>query len=126
MPNIHNKQHADKCLMAGLLLGLLTLQSCPASADNVQMIPPTPLGSMEACPAGMQEILVYTGTTQGGAQAGMNCVPVRTDAQGNLAASGFVQIGNTSAVRWMALVGQETGGLKREPRRLSFPGYAAS
>ena len=29
-------------------------------------------------------------------------------------------------VRWMALAVQELGGLKRESRRLSFPGYAAS
>ena len=29
-------------------------------------------------------------------------------------------------LRWMALAVQELGGLKRESRRLSFPGYAAS
>ena len=30
------------------------------------------------------------------------------------------------SLRWMALAVQELGGLKRESRRLSFPGYAAS
>ena len=29
-------------------------------------------------------------------------------------------------LRWMALAGQESDGLKVESRRLSFPGYAAS
>ena len=29
-------------------------------------------------------------------------------------------------MRWMALAVQESGGLKRESRRLSFPSYAAS
>ena len=29
-------------------------------------------------------------------------------------------------LRWTPSVGQETGGLKRESRRLSFSGYAAS
>ncbi len=31
-----------------------------------------------------------------------------------------------SSLRWMALAVQESGGLKREFRRLNFPGYAAS
>ena len=98
------------------LLSLLTQCGSPAFAEDpasVQMLPPTPLGSHESCPSGSQLLLSYSGTPQPGDQGGINCTPLVTDALGDLATSGYVQIGQTQtvcdgsrvgAVRWNASV----------------------
>ncbi len=84
-------------LITGTLLGALALQPCLVLADNIQMIPPTPIGSMTACSSGLQEVLIYSGAGSGSGQAGMNCVPITSDAEGDVVASGFVQVGNSNA-----------------------------
>ncbi|MGB9153208.1 MAG: hypothetical protein WCD70_09010, partial [Alphaproteobacteria bacterium] len=77
--------------LAGVISALLL--PCPAHADAngaIQMLPPTPIGSMIACPSGTQQVLSYSGAPQGGAQGGINCVPIQTDAAGDLSASGYI------------------------------------
>lgn len=69
---------------------------CAQQKGGIQMLPPTPLGSTTACPSGTQQVLSYSGTPMGGGQGGINCVPIATDAQGNMAAAGFVQVGPTT------------------------------
>lgn len=85
-----------KRLVTGTLLGVLALQLGPVFADNIQMIPPTPLGAMTACPNGLQQMLVYSGSAESEGQAGMNCVPVSVDAQGDIITNGYIQAGGSS------------------------------
>ena len=93
-------------IQSALLFAMLAFPTPPAWADNaVQVIPPTPIGSMTPCPSGTQQVLSYSGTNAGGTQAGINCVPISTDAQGDLAASGYVQAGNTTAACYGATAG---------------------
>jgi hypothetical protein len=94
---IERKQRMKKRLITGALLSVLATYACPVMAEGIQMLPPTPLGSMAVCPSGTQQILSYSGTPTGGAQSGINCVPIATDAQGDMAASGFVQVGSTAS-----------------------------
>ena len=105
--------------LAGVVCALLL--SCPHTAkavENIQMIPPTPLGSMTVCPSGTQQVLSYSGTPTGGAQAGINCVPITTDAQGDMAASGFVQLGQSSAACNASLA----GAMRFNPATVAFEG----
>ena len=81
-------QIIDRCAMALALAGLAILAlSCinHAHAGALQMLPPTPVGSLApACPP--NTMLMYSGATTG--QAAINCVPVSSDSTGNLVASG--------------------------------------
>ncbi len=86
------------------------LSACPAFADTpapIQMLPPTPLGSASVC-AGGNQLLSYSGISITGGQSGINCPPIATDAQGDLAASGYLQIGDTA----VACVGSLTGSIR--------------
>ncbi len=85
--------------LAAALVCAAVAYGCPAFADGpIQMLPPTPLGSTANCPAGFQQILSYSGTPSGGPQGGINCVPIATDAQGDLSASGYIQAGGSAAI----------------------------
>ena len=84
--------------MTGALIGTLAAYACPLMAAEIQIIPPTPIGTMTPCASGLQQVLSYSGASSGTGQAGMNCVPITTDAQGDVAASGFVQVGSTNTV----------------------------
>ncbi len=98
----------NKVLLTGMLVSILAASACPALADtggSIQMLPPTPLGSTVNCPAGFQQVLSYSGTPAGGPQGGINCVPIQTDAAGDLVASGYIQPGNSSAVCIPSMVG---------------------
>jgi len=86
------------------------------------MLPPTPLGSTAACPSGFQQVLSYSGTPDGGPQGGINCVPIATDAQGDLAAGGYIQAGNTSA----ACYAGTAGAIRFNPATLAFEGCNGS
>ena len=107
-----------KRLLMGTLVSALAAYACPVYADNIQMLPPTPLGSMTTCPSGLQQVLSYSGTPGGGAQSGINCVPIATDANGDMAASGFVQMGNTAAVCSSPLA----GAIRFNPATSDFEG----
>lgn len=65
-------------LIITALLSVLAAYADPALADSgpIQMLPPTPLGSMTVCPSGTQQVLSYSGTSMGGGQGGINCVPI--------------------------------------------------
>lgn len=82
--------------LAAALLCAAVSYGCPAFADGIQMLPPTPLGSTAVCPSGTQQILSYSGSQASGGQAGINCVPVTADAQGNVTTGGYMQMGDTS------------------------------
>ncbi len=90
----------------------------PVLADNIQIIPPTPIGTMDVCTGGLQQVLTYSGSGSGSGQAGMNCVPITTDAAGDLAASGFVQIGNTNT----ACNASRAGAIRFNPSTATFEG----
>jgi hypothetical protein len=94
-------------LMTALFGILASCAANPVHAQNasIQMLPPTPLGSGATCPAGFQQVLSYSGTPSGGPQGGINCVPISTDAAGDMAASGYVQMGNTSVACTAARAG---------------------
>ena len=118
MPHIY-KVAAQVGVAAALLM------SCPALADAIsaiQMLPPTPLGSTTACPSGTQQVLSYSGTPQGGAQGGINCVPVTTDAQGDIAANGYIKAGNSSAVCNASL----SGAIRFNTSTVAFEGCNGS
>ena len=110
-------------IQSALLFAMLAFPTPPAWADNaVQVIPPTPIGSMTPCPSGTQQVLSYSGTNAGGTQAGINCVPISTDAQGDLAASGYVKAGNTTA----ACYGATAGAIRFNTASLAFEGCNGS
>ncbi|MGB9152207.1 MAG: hypothetical protein WCD70_03865 [Alphaproteobacteria bacterium] len=115
-----------KRLMTTALLGLLAAHaySNPALAGSggIQMLPPTPLGSTTVCPSGTQQVLSYSGTPQGGAQGGINCVPIATDAQGDLAASGYIQAGQTSD----ACTSTNAGAIRFNKSTVAFEGCNGS
>jgi hypothetical protein len=110
--------------MTTALFGALAVYASPALANggSIQMLPPTPLGSTTVCPSGTQQILSYSGTPEGGAQGGINCVPIKTDAQGNMTASGYVQMGNTS----VACNASRAGSLRFNSSTLTFEGCNGS
>lgn len=87
-----------KQFMTTALFSVLVICPALAKADGIQMLPPTPLGSTAVCPSGTQQVLSYSGTPTGGAQGGINCVPIATDAQGNMATNGYVQLGYSQAI----------------------------
>jgi hypothetical protein len=81
-------------LHSAFLFLTMALSVVPAFADDtIQMIPPTPIGSSVSCPAGFQQMLSYSGSPASTGQAGINCVPITTDAAGDLKASGYIQPG---------------------------------
>lgn len=111
--------------MKGILLRttafyVLATLALPAQAQQggIQMLPPTPLGSTTVCPSGTQQILSYSGTPVGGAQGGINCVPIQTDAYGNMAASGFIQVGNTN----VACAAGRAGAIRFNAATVAFEG----
>jgi len=118
LPDIFRRYFMKKILITGALLSALAAPLCSANADSIQMLPPTPLGSTTICPSGMQQVLSYSGTPGGGPQAGINCVPITTDANGDMTASGFVQMGNTAAVCSAPLA----GAIRFNPATLDFEG----
>jgi hypothetical protein len=110
--------------MTTALFGVLAVYACPPSANgqSIQMLPPTPLGSMTVCPSGTQQILSYSGTPTGGAQGGINCVPIATDAQGDMATNGFVQMGDSQA----ACNAGRAGAIRFNSATLAFEGCNGS
>lgn len=97
---------------------LFTSPPSQAQQGGIQMLPPTPLGSTTACPSGTQQVLSYSGTPMGGGQGGINCVPIATDAQGNMAAAGFVQVGSTTT----PCVGVRAGAIRFNAASYAFEG----
>lgn len=67
-------------------------------------------------------MLVYSGTPKGGVQAGINCVPVTADAQGDLEAQGYVQMGYTAAT----CDATHAGALRWNPYTGNFEGCAGA
>lgn len=59
-----------------------------APTQDVNMLPPTLLGTSTLCPSGSTQMLVYSGAAP--PQGGINCVPVNSDGAGNLAAASSV------------------------------------
>ena len=60
-------------LLATILLSVFVSCGWPVlanSAGPIQMLPPTPIGSMTVCPSGTQQVLSYSGAPQGGTQGG--------------------------------------------------------
>ena len=109
--------------LTGALLSVLAFYSCPALADGpIQMLPPTPLGSTSACPSGTQQVLSYSGTVSPGPQGGINCVPIATDAAGDMEASGYVQMGYTS----VNCDGGHAGAIRYNPSTIAFEGCNGS
>ncbi len=103
-------------LMTGALIGALVLYACPALADGIQMLPPTPIGTTVVCPSGTQQLLSYSGATSG--QAGINCVPIRADAVGDISMNGYLQLGNSSA----PCDGTRVGAIRFNPATSAFEG----
>jgi len=89
----------NRIAFAAALLCAVAATTTPvwAQQPSIQMLPPTPLNSTNVCPSGTQQVLSYSGAPTDGSQAGINCTPVTTDAEGDLAASGYVQMGNSTA-----------------------------
>jgi hypothetical protein len=112
-----------KSFLTGALLGALAVYACPAFADGpIQMLPPTPLGSTVACPSGFQQVLSYSGTPSGGPQGGINCVPIQTDAAGDIQTNGYLQLGNSSA----PCDGNHVGAMRYNTSTYAFEGCNGS
>ena len=112
-------------LLATILLSVFVSCGWPVlanSAGPIQMLPPTPIGSMTVCPSGTQQVLSYSGAPQGGTQGGINCVPITTDAQGDLVASGYIKAGNSTVV----CSATTAGAIRFNPSTLSFEGCNGS
>ena len=108
-----------KRILGPVFCGVLAISTGHACADtNIPMLPPTPIGSMAVCPSGTQQILSYSGTLQGGGQSGINCVPITTDAQGNMAASGYIKPGNSTVACSVSL----QGAMRYNPASMAFEG----
>ena len=107
-----------------IISGLCILLASPAlaSADSIQMLPPTPISSAAVCQSGLNQILSYSGAANNGGQSGINCVPIITDELGNMAATGFVQVGNT----WMDCIPALAGAIRFNTLLATFEGCNGS
>ena len=71
------KQRMRKILMTGCLIGVFAAYACHVFAEDVQMIPPTPMGTMTPCVGGLQQILTYSGADRSTGQAWNELCPYR-------------------------------------------------
>jgi hypothetical protein len=120
---IKRRHIMKKKWMTVILIGIIGSYACPAYAgESIQMLPPTPIGTNTDCPSGFQLLLSYSGAATGSGQSGINCVPIQTDAAGDLITSGYIQAGNTNAICTGALV----GAIRYNPATAAFEGCNGS